>query len=572
MAKWIIKQNMYNMEQERFGVPASIIQIIKDRGVNDNEIEDFLSQTPQLTYDPFFLPDLREAAQSLIKASKEGKRICVYGDYDADGVTSTTLLYTVLKYLTQNVCYYVPSRFTDGYGLNIEAIDKIKADNVDLLITVDCGSTSPKEVDYAKSLGMEVIITDHHRLRDGQDPASLFVNPKRPESKYPFKELSGCGVAFKLAQGMQRLLEEEGDLTITKGRLNNLLDLVAISTVADVVPLLDENRNLVKYGLDRINRRNRTGLTSLLERLEINDKIITSANVAFILAPNLNALGRMDSAALGVKLLSSYSSKDELDAMADETVRTNIKRKNVQEDTAKLCEKALAEEDCGDYAPIICAPGAHEGVAGIVAGNLKERFHKPVCIVTPTEDGSLKGTGRSVAGINLHELFENCGDVFLRFGGHAGACGFSLKSDKLGEFRSRMQELVKAQVELDPNLAEEKLYIEKELAENEKTLEFATALQKLEPYGEANPVPLFCIKSGHISNAYTMGSDGQHLRFNIMAADGISINCVLFSKANEYGDIVFSGQRVDVAGELDINEYRGERKLQIRVKDLRLSE
>lgn len=571
MTKWIIKQNTYNMEQGRYGVPASIIQIIKDRGVEDSKIEDYLSDTPQVTYDPFLLPDLKGAAQLLIDTAKAGKRICVYGDYDADGVTSTTLLYVVLKYLTDNVCYYVPSRFTDGYGLNNAAIDKIKEDGVSLLITVDCGSTSPGEVEYAKSLGMDVIITDHHRLREGQDPACLFVNPKRPESQYPFAELSGCGVAFKLAQGMQRLLEKEGDLTITKGRLNSLLDLVAISTVADVVPLLDENRNLVKYGLDRINRRTRTGLNSLLERLEINDRVISSSNVAFILAPNLNALGRMDSAALGVKLLSSFDDKTVLDQLADETVKTNIKRKNIQEETAKICEQALLMDDCGDYAPIICAPGAHEGVAGIVAGNLKERFHKPVCIVTPSEDGSLKGTGRSIQGINLHELFENCGDVFLRFGGHAGACGFSLKTECLGEFRAKMQEMVKAQVEANPELEEESLFIEKELAENEKTLEFAEAVQKLEPFGEANPVPLFCVRGAHISNAYTMGAEGQHLRFNIASADGININCVLFTRANEFKDIVFSGERVDVAGELDVNEYRGERKLQIKVKDIRLS-
>lgn len=559
------------MEQDFCGVPASIVEIIRSRGVEEEKIEDFLSATPQLTYDPFLLVDLKPAAEKLISFAKSGKRICVYGDYDADGVTSTTLLYTVLKYLTPNVCYYVPSRFTDGYGLNNRAIDKIKEDGVELLITVDCGSTSPLEVEYAKSLGLEVIITDHHRLRDGQDPDCLFVNPKRPGCEYPFKELSGCGVAFKLAQGIQRLLEKEGDLTISKTRLNNLLDLVAISTVADVVPLLDENRNLVKYGLDRINRRNRTGLNSLLERLDISDKQINSSNIAFILAPNLNALGRMDSAALGVELLASFDDKSKLDELADATVKTNITRKSVQEDTARRCEEAMAVGDCGDYAPIIFVPGAHEGVAGIVAGNLKERLRKPVCIVTPADDGTLKGTGRSVTGINLHELFENCGDVFIRFGGHAGACGFSLKPECLDEFRTRMQELVKAQIEKDPSLLEESLYIEKELAENEKTLEYASNIQKLEPFGESNPVPLFCIRNAHVSNAYNMGADGQHIRFNVTAADGISINCVLFSRAAEFEGIVYNGARIDVAGELDINEYRGERKLQIRVRDIRVS-
>lgn len=571
MANWIIKQKTYNMEQGQYGVPASVIEIIKNRGVKNEEIEDFFSPAPQVTYDPFLIPDLRKTCITLIDAAKSGKRICVYGDYDADGVTSTTLLYTVLKYLTDNVCYYVPSRFSDGYGLNNYAIDKIKDDNVDLLITVDCGSTSPKEVEHAKSLGMDVIITDHHRLRDGQNPDCLFVTAKRPDSKYPFSDLSGCGVAFKIAQGMQRILNAEGDFRITRGKLNSLLDLVAISTVADVVPLLDENRSLVKYGIDRINRRTRLGLCSLLERLDINDKNIDSSDIAFILAPNLNALGRMDNAGLAVELLSSYEDKDKLDALADETVRTNYRRKDVQEDTSRICEHALKTEACGEYAPIINAPGAHEGVAGIVAGILKERFYKPVCIVTKAEDGSLKGTGRSIPGVNLHDLFENCGDVFLRFGGHSGACGFSLKPECLQEFRDRMQELVKQQLQENPDLLTEHLEIEKELSEYEKNIAYAEAVRKLEPFGEGNPIPVFCMRNALVSNFFTMGSDGQHLRFIATTADGIPVSCVCFGKAKKYIDFMRNGACVDVAGELEINEFRGERKIQIRIRDIKLS-
>lgn len=571
MAEWVIKQNTYNMEQGRYGVPASVIEIIKSRGVAEDNIEDYLSGTPQATYDPFLIPDLEAAAQKLIAAAENGTKICVYGDYDADGVTSTTLLYTVLRYISDNVCYYIPSRFSDGYGLNKQAIQQIYEEGSKLLVTVDCGSTSPDEVEYAKSLGMEVIITDHHRLRDGMDPDCLFVTAKRPDSKYPFVSLSGCGIAFKLAQGMQRILEKKGDFRITKGRLNSLLDLVAISTVADVVPLLDENRNLVKYGIDRINRRSRPGLNSLLERLEINDKIIDSSDIAFILAPNLNALGRMGNAGIAVELLAGYESRLRLDELADETVKTNQRRKAAQEETAKICENALATEDCGEYAPVICAPGAHEGVAGIVAGSLKERFYRPVCIVTPSEDGSLKGTGRAPRSFNLHGLFESCGDVFIRFGGHKGACGFSLMPENLPVFRQRMQEEVQRLAKEDPDVLVEHLMIEKELAESEKTISFAESIKKLEPFGEANPVPLFCIIGAHVSSFFTMGAESQHFRFVATTADGIPIGCVLFGRAKEYMSIMHNGARIDVAGEIEVNEFRGERRFQIRVKDIKES-
>ena len=571
MIKWVIAQKNNTQEQGLLGVPVSVLDILERRGVTEDKLSDFLSPLPKITYDPFLMPDLKETAQTLIDAADSGKCICVYGDYDADGITSTALMTTVLRKLTDKVFAYVPSRFSDGYGLTADAVRSIREKGADVLITVDCGSTSPREVSCAKELGMQVMVTDHHILREGMDPDCLFVNPKR-DSSYPFKDLCGCGVAFKLAQGVQRLLSARGDKRFPRADLNSLLDLVAIATVADIVPLVDENRSLVKYGLDRINRRDRAGLDALLNVLDLSEKIIDSSSISYIIAPNLNALGRMNSAMPGVELLESCGSAQRMEALARLTIKTNIERKTAQEKTARVCREKRAREDCGEYAPVILAEGAHEGVAGIVAGNLKEQLCRPVCIVTPVEDGELKGTGRSVAGINLHECLEECGDIFTRFGGHAGACGFSLKAENLGVFRERMQRIVKAKADSDPDVFNEKLYIEKELCADEKNIGFAESLRLLEPYGEGNPVPVFCMMGASVSSVRTMGAEEQHIRFTATTDDGIPVGCVLFGRAGQYKDVIFGSDRIDVAGELDINEFRGERKLQMRIRDIRASE
>ncbi len=564
MAKWVIADDNTEIEQELRGVPVSVLKIMKRRGVPEEQFEDFLSLAPKNTYDPFLLPDLKEVCERILNLCREGKRICVYGDYDADGVTSTTLMLCLLKRFTDNVTYYIPSRFSDGYGPNRDALKRIAEDGVEVIITVDCGITSGSEMEYAKSLGIECIVTDHHILREGMTPDCLTVNPHRADSPYPFPDLSGCGVAFKIAQGVARL---SGDMD--KSDLSEFLDLVAISTVADVVPLLDENRTLVKYGLEIINRRQRRGLDALLTELSLEGPIDASG-VSFVIAPNINALGRMGSAENGVELLAGCHTDEELADLAADIAETNRNRKAVQEETSRICRHALEHDEPGEYAPVIYAPGAHEGVAGIVAGSLKEELNKPVCIVSPSEDGTLKGTGRSIPGINLHVLFENCGDVFDRFGGHAGACGFTVKQGKLEEFRARMQELVKEQVDRDPSVLEKTLYIEKELEPEELTLSFAKALTLLEPYGEANPVPLFCVRFARVTDCRKIGNEGQHLKFTVKTQDGIYLSCISFWGSDRFYDTVSSGL-IDVAGELNINEYRGRRQLQMKVADVRES-
>jgi len=572
MANWIIQEVDNTPIRDSVGVPVTISKMLKRRGVSEDKIADFLSPAPKETYDPFLFKGIKEAAEILIEELDKGREIVIYGDYDADGVTSTALVCNVLKNFSIKVFFYIPSRFVDGYGLNNKALESISKEHPNaLILTVDCGSTSREEVEYAKSLGFDVIVSDHHSFEDGKTPDCLILNPKLSDNDYPFKDLSGCGVAFKLAQGIERICTKKGDNRFSKQQLHDLLDLVAISTIADVVPLLGENRSLVKYGLNVINSRRRRGLLALLDVLDI-DGNVTSDNIAYILAPNINALGRMDNARLGVELLESGTrSMTELYNFAETMVNNNRIRRQEQEKTAQICKQQIANGNCGENFLVIYAPGAHEGVAGIVAGNLKESYYRPVFICTPNEDGSLKGTGRCIPGINLHELMAKHSDLFIRFGGHAGACGFSLQAENFTKLRDVMQDEISDLLKNDPSILTENLYIEKELDASEKSIEFVKALQRLEPYGEANPKPYFCILNAHISNVLFMGSESQHIRFMAKTKDNVVLSCILFRRADEFKDLIESGSLIDVAGELSINEYSGRQRLQMIVKDIRRS-
>lgn len=572
MSTWIYQQTDTLPNWGPEGVPASVMGILQRRGIRTAEdAADFLAASPKRTYDPELLPDLPAAADKLLQAAADGLSICIYGDYDADGVTSTALLYTVLKKLTDRVDFYVPSRFTDGYGLNKDAIRRIAEKGTQLLVTVDCGSTNREEVAYAKELGMETIVTDHHELEADAMPDCLLVNAHREDSRYPFSGLSGCGVAFKLAQAIQRRLTAAGDDRFTRQDITDLLDLVAISTVADVVPLLDENRSLVKYGLRVINSRKRRGLRILLDMVGLERKEVDADDIGFILAPHINSCGRMATADSAVRLLAGLEDDGPLEDKAAFMVECNRNRRSAQDRTRDICMESIAAGNCGELFSVIEAPGAHEGVAGIVAGSLKEQFHRPVCIVTPSESGLLKGTGRCIPGLDLHGMLSTCGELFERYGGHAGACGFSLPKENLEALRSRMDALMKEILSKRPDALDEKLSIEKVLEPSEKTLDFANALKRLEPFGEANPKPLFAIGGADVYNVQYMGSEGQHVRFTAAGSDGVEVSCVLFRRAADFADLLRSGAKLDVAGELGINEFNGHRKLQLTVKDIKRS-
>lgn len=539
-----------------------VTDILKARGcVTQADMEEFLSPLPKRTYDPFAMKGMSEAVELVTRYIEEGKRICIYGDYDADGVTSVSLLYEFFSGLTKNITYYIPSRFSEGYGLNMQAIDRISEDGAELIITVDCGCVSYHEVEHIKELGMQVIVTDHHNV-DGRKPDCIMLNPKQEGDEYPFSSLCGCGVAFKMAQALQR------SFGLPKSEINRLLDIVCVATIGDIVPLLDENRTLVKYGFDRIARGEREGLRKLIDGIGMHPKHLSSTNVAFGIVPHINAAGRMKDAAMGVRLLTKDGA-DEFDALVDEMKALNNQRKAIQDKIFEAACQELSLRFRDELFLIYDAGKGHEGVMGIVAGKLKEKYDRPVIIVTDTEEiGYVKGTGRSIEGLNLHSIMSECAELFVKFGGHAGACGFTMRREDIGALHSSLNQSVRKCLEINPALFDHKIRCDAEISSSDVTLEFASQISLLEPFGEGNPQPVFRITDVLIRNILRMGNQGQYLKFQCEGSNGTMFDAVWFDVDETKARDISSGYEVELVGTLDINRWRGRSSVQCMMKDI----
>lgn len=543
-------------------IHPAIAGILKDRGcVTPEDMEEFLSPRPKKTYDPFAMKGMREAVDLLLDHIEKGKRICIYGDYDADGVTSVSLLCEFLSGLTKNLTYYIPSRFTEGYGLNTDAVERIHRDGVDLIITADCGCVSYREVERIKELGMQAIVTDHHNV-DGRKPDCIMLNPKQEGDQYPFSWLCGCGVAFKLAQAVQRTLG------LPKSEINRLLDIVCVATIGDIVPLVDENRTLVKYGFDRIARGERPGLRKLIEEIGMNPQRLTSVNVAFGIVPHINAAGRMKEASAGVRLLTARDEK-QTGSLVNELKALNNERKSIQDTVfEKACDEIRSRGASDDFI-IYDAGSGHEGVMGIVAGKLKETFYRPSIIITDTEDaGIVKGTGRSVEGLNLHGIMSECAHLFIKFGGHAGACGFSMKREDVGALCASLNESVKKCLEKDPHLFDQKVKWDAEISSADVTLDFASQVALLEPFGEGNPQPVFRITDILVRSVSRMGNRKQYLKLLCEGAGGTVFNAVWFDVDETVAAEISSGSEILLLGNLNINLWRGKRSVQCVIQEI----
>ena len=541
-------------ELESYSISKNIAKILNARNITDMpSVKKYFSDEYEEGYDPFLMHDMQKAVDRINEAIENEEKILVYGDYDADGITSTVLLVETLISMGANVSSYIPNRFEEGYGPNKEAFTKIINSGITLIITVDNGIAGVEEVDLANELGCDVIVTDHHKIQDTIPNAYAIIHPEHPEGNYPFKKLAGVGVAFKLAHA---LLEIFPDF---------LLDLVAIGTIADMVSITDENRIFVKQGLELINEDPRIGLKMLLELSGIDTKI-DEQTVGFYIAPKLNSIGRMDSAKLGLSFLMAEDPVTAR-ALAEQIEQYNIQRKQVTEEIVKDVISKIENSDKKQKNVIMVSGEYHEGVLGIVASNIVEKYQRPVFIMNE-KDGILKGSARSIFDFNIYLAMNKISDLFVAFGGHTLAAGFSFEQDnfeKIEEFLDNEFEEFKQNNDLKANKN-----IDIVTSLEDISYQFLNSLDALKPYGMDFEKPTVLIENAMVLNKAYFGSEKQYLRLTIADEVG-NLDCITFKDSVTF-DKVEKNDIIDLLCNIDKNNFNGRTKLQAHIIDIHIKE
>lgn len=530
---------------------ALVAKVLAARGIVDaGEAKEFLRADVGLLREPDGLKDMDKAVARLERAMERGETIAVYGDYDVDGVTATCLLFDFFCRRGAKALWYIPRRLEDGYGLNCRGLDALKAQGAQVVVTVDCGITAVDEVEYAKSLGMEVIVTDHHACKDDLPAAVAVVDPHRPDCPYPFKGLAGVGVALKLAMALG-------------ARLDDYADLAALGTVADVMPVLDENRAIIHRGLELMNTTPRLGVQALLESAGAAAPV-TAVTLGYTLAPRLNAAGRLGVTEISVELLLSRD-PDQAQALARELCDLNRRRQALEGDIFQDCIDRVDREVGDDPAIVLAGEGWHQGVVGIVASRLAERFHKPTFMIS-LSGGMGKGSCRSAGGISLFQGLESVAELLEGYGGHAMAAGFTVKEENIPALRARLNAWVEENRKEGD--AESALRVDVALPNAELlTVEEVAALDVLEPYGAGNPKPVFTLPRTTLIDMERVGAEGKHMRLRFRSKSQ-RLAAIFFSCPKEDWDFA-PEDRVDVAFTPQINEFRGRRTVQLVVQDVR---
>lgn len=558
--KWECYNNN-NEEVEKiakeFNVSKLLATILSNKKISKKEdIEKFLSPTRNDFHDPFLMPDMKIAVDRIIKAIETKEKIMIYGDYDVDGITSITVLKQFLADRGIVADTYIPNRLDEGYGLNKKAIEEIAKQNYTLMITVDCGISGIDEVEYANSLGIETIITDHHEQAEIIPNALAVVDAKRKDNKYPFNQLAGVGVVFKLIQaiGICLGLEEKEYL--------KYLDLVCVGTISDIVPLVDENRVIAKLGLKLVEVTKNLGLKTLLDT--VGYKKIDSITISFGVAPRINACGRMGYQEEALKLFLTKNleeAKEISNKLNEYNKERQDKEKRIFAEAIEKIEKGEKDKSC----IILGNENWHHGVIGIVASKVTDMYFKPSILICFEEQGDGKGSGRSIPGFDLHEALTKCDKYIEKFGGHSMAIGITVKRDNFEEFKKQFEEYAKNS-NIDKIIPI--IYIDEEITLKDINLKAVQELQLLEPFGEGNKMPLFLYKNLKIDSIRAL-SEGKHLKLTLKD-DNMVIDAIGFNMG-EYTNDYLIGDKIDIVGNLEINSFNGIDKVQINLKDIRRS-
>lgn len=543
---------------QTYGVPFFLAMLMNIRGLDDAaHLREFLGEGEPLS-DPFLLKDMDKAAARITRAVDNMEKIAVYGDYDADGVTSTAMLYSYLETRGADVIFYIPQREGEGYGMNMGAVEYLKEQGVSLIVTVDNGISSVQEVARANELGIDVVVTDHHRPQAILPDAVAVVDAYRPDDTSPYKHFSGVGIAFKLLMALEDGAGDVEDL------LEAYSDLAAIGTIGDIVPLTGENRTLIRAGLERLSQSDRPGVQALLENAGIAGKALTSTNVAFTLVPRINATGRMGAPERAVRLLiSGY--EEEAKVLSEEICADNEERRRVE---AEIAEAAFADIEAKGYMKdrvvVVDGENWHHGVIGIVASRVTERCGKP-CMIISRGETEAKGSGRSIEGFSLFEAICACGDLLIKFGGHPMAAGITLKPENIEAFRKRINQYA---AEHFPQMPTQTVTLDCKLNPAALSVSMAQSLTQLEPFGNGNPQPVFGLFNMELSNVTPVGGGG-HLRLTL-EKNGAVITAMRFNTKPE--ELPYHiGDKIDLAVQLEAREFRGQPSLTVIVRDMKFA-
>ena len=537
---------------KKLGLEASVANLVYQRGIQTEEaLRDFLEPSLDQLHDPYELHDMDKAVTRIRQAIENYEQILIYGDYDADGMTSASIVKEALEQLGAECQVYLPNRFTDGYGPNASVYKYfIENQGISLIVTVDNGVAGHEAIELAQSMGVDVIVTDHHSMPEVLPDAYAIIHPEHPEADYPFKHLAGCGVAFKLATALLEEVQVE------------LLDLVAIGTIADMVSLTDENRILVKYGLSVLKNTQRIGLQELFKIAGIQENEVDEETVGFQIAPRLNALGRLDDPNPAIELLTGF---DE-DEVRDIALMINQKNEERKEIVQKIYDEAKTMVDLNKPVQVLAGEGWNPGVLGIVAGRLLEELHQPV-IVLNIENDLAKGSARSIEAVDIFEALDPHRDLFVAFGGHAGAAGMTLEASKLEALSQVLVAYIEDnQVDLS---TKNELFLDEELSLPDLTLETLKNFEKLAPFGMDNKKPVFYLKDFKIENARTMGAGNTHLKLKISQADAV-FEVVAFGLGNLATEFSQT-KNLELAVTLSVNKWNGQTSLQLMLVDARVN-